>query len=316
MESHRLGSGLPARPSEPSRIRRPGLGFGHGYGYGSESGPSSSNVPKSLNRPAKREDVPRSLPKPSSISRPTPTTRATQPQPTTTSSTTTRRPSLPQPISRPSISHQAQSWGSSSTSASARSAANQHGASGSSSSTQSIDNTRPNPNGLRRKKPSLSGDSNTTRNGSSRTDSSSSSAQHKRHGSVEPVFGFHLDRELTCSPAEIQIAEVVDVKKHSRSPVIYPELDRYRNIRRPSDGSDNRIEVPFRLATHDLPPQLQPAYYSLGLVEARLQGSPSHLDRGLIVATPRQLQLHPNRLVCSHLFAVIRIRVGFKALFS
>lgn len=270
MESHRLGSGLPARPSEPSRIRRPGLGFGHGYGYGSESGPSSSNVPKSLNRPAKREDVPRSLPKPSSISRPTPTTRATQPQPTTTSSTTTRRPSLPQPISRPSISHQAQSWGSSSTSASARSAANQHGASGSSSSTQSIDNTRPNPNGLRRKKPSLSGDSNTTRNGSSRTDSSSSSAQHKRHGSVEPVFGFHLDRELTCSPAEIQIAEVVDVKKHSRSPVIYPELDRYRNIRRPSDGSDNRIEVPFRLATHDLPPPT-PA----SLLFSGTSGSPS-----------------------------------------
>ncbi|EWZ78860.1 hypothetical protein FOWG_16925 [Fusarium oxysporum f. sp. lycopersici MN25] len=43
------------------------------------------------------------------------------------------------------------------------------------------------------------------------------------------------------------------MKKPSKSPVIYPELDRYRNIQRPSDSSDNRIEVPVRLATHDLP---------------------------------------------------------------
>ncbi|RGP79482.1 hypothetical protein FLONG3_2388 [Fusarium longipes] len=267
MESHRLGSGLPARPSEPSRIRRPGPGFG--YGYAPESGLSSSTQ-KSLNRPGKREEVPRSLPKPSSISRPAPAPRTLQP--TTTTSTTTRRPSLPQPILRPSLSHQAQSWGSSSTSTSTRSAINHHGASGSSSSTQAIDNTRSNPNVLRRKKSSLSGDINTTRNGSSRTDSSSSSssAQHKRHGSVEPVFGLQLDRELTCSPAEIQVAEVVEVKKHTKSPVIYPELDRYRNIRRPSDGSDNRIEVPFRLATHDLPPPT-PA----SLLFSGTSGSPS-----------------------------------------
>ncbi|KAF4946158.1 hypothetical protein FSARC_14260 [Fusarium sarcochroum] len=246
MESHRLGSGIPARPSEPSRIRR------------TEPGVISS-VPRPLNRSGRREEIPRTLPKPSPVLRPT--ARVTQPS-------STRRPSLPQPVPRPGLNHQSQSWGSSTTSASTRSTANQRGGSGSSSSAQSMDNTRSNPNVLRRKKSSLSGDTNTPRNGSGA--SSSSSSQHQRQGSLDPVFGFHLDRELTCSPAEIQVAEVVEVKKASRSPVIYPELDRYRNIRRPSDGSDNRIEVPFRLATHDLPPPT-PA----SLLFSGTSGSPS-----------------------------------------
>lgn len=230
MESYRLGSGIPTRPSEPSRIRRPGPGMT----MGTEPG-VISNAPKPLNRSGRREEIPRPLPKPSSISRPS----ARPPQPSTT-----RRPSIPQPVPRPSLNQQAQSWGSSSTSASTRSTANHRGGSGSSSSAQSMDNPRSNPNVLRRKKSSLSGDVKTTRTGSSRTDSSSSSSQHKRQGSLDPAFGFHLDRELTSSPAEIQIAEVVEVKKPSKSPVIYPELDRYRNIRRPSDSSDLTILIP------------------------------------------------------------------------
>lgn len=265
MESYRLGSGLPTRPSEPSRIRRPAPvpTSGYGPGPGSELG-VSSNAPKPLNRPGRREEIPRSLPKPSSISRPA--VRIPQPS-------TTRRPSIPQPVPRPALNHQAQSWGSSSTSTSTKPASNHRGGgSGSSSSAQSMDNTRPspNPNVLRRKKSSLSGDVTTARNGSSRTNSSSVSSQHKRQGSLDPVFGFHLDRELISSPAEIQVAEVVEVKKPSKSPVIYPELDRYRNVRRPSDISDHRIEVPFRLATHDLPPPT-PA----SLLFSGTSGSPS-----------------------------------------
>ncbi|RYC79552.1 hypothetical protein BFJ63_vAg17559 [Fusarium oxysporum f. sp. narcissi] len=84
-----------------------------------------------------------------------------------------------------------------------------------------------------------------TRTCSSRTDSSFSS-QHKRQSSLDPAFDFRLNGELTTSPSEIQIAEVAEMKKPSKSPVIYPELDRYRNIQRPSDSSDNRIEVPVR----------------------------------------------------------------------
>ncbi|KAF9766237.1 hypothetical protein IL306_001380 [Fusarium sp. DS 682] len=227
---------------------------------GTETG-VTSNAPKPLNRSGRREEIPRPLPKPSSISRPSASTRAPQPS--------TRRPSIPQPVLRPSLNHQAQSWGSSSTPTSTRSIANHRQGSGSSSSAQSIDNTRSNPNAVRRKKSSVSGDVKTTRNGSSRTDSSSST-QHKRQGSLDPAFGFHLDRELTSSPAEIHVAEVIEVKKPSKSPVIYPELDRYRNIRRPSDSSDNRIEVPFRLATHDLPPPT-PA----SLLFSGTSGSPS-----------------------------------------
>ncbi|KAF4468085.1 hypothetical protein FALBO_5039 [Fusarium albosuccineum] len=215
------------------------------------------NLPRPVNRPGKREETSRSLPKPSSGSRPS--TRVPQPS--------TRRPSIP--IARPNLIHQEQSWGSTSTSTSTRSATKNHGGSGSSSSARSVDNTsKPNPNVLRRKKSSLSGDVTTPRNGSSRT--SSSSSQHKIQGSLDPAFGIHLDRELTCSPAEIQVAEVVEVTKPGRSPVIYPELDRYRNIRRPSEGSETHIEVPFRLATHDLPPPT-PA----SLLFSGTSGSPS-----------------------------------------
>ncbi|EEU41868.1 uncharacterized protein NECHADRAFT_96869 [Fusarium vanettenii 77-13-4] len=192
-----------------------------------------------LNRTTKREEVPRSLPRPSSGSRPSAGRSVSQPSPST------RRPSIPTPTPRPGLNHQAQSWGSTSTS------------------------TTSNPNVLRRKKSSLSRDVTTTRNGSSRT--SSLSSQQKQQSSLDPErFGTPLDRELTCSPAEIQVAEVIEVTKPGRSSVIYPELDRYRNFRRPSDSSETHIEVPFRLATHDLPPPT-PA----SLLFSGTSGSPS-----------------------------------------
>ncbi|KAJ4156721.1 hypothetical protein NW754_008365 [Fusarium falciforme] len=141
---------------------------------------------------------------------------------------------------------------------------------GSSSSARPADNaSKSNPNVLRRKKSSLSRDVTTTRNGSSRRGSSSS--QQKQQSSLDPErLGTPLDRELTCSPAEIQVAEVIEVTKPGRSSVIYPELDRYRNIRRPSDSSETHIEVPFRLATHDLPPPTP-----VSLLFSGTSGSPS-----------------------------------------
>jgi hypothetical protein len=51
------------------------------------------------------------------------------------------------------------------------------------------------------------------------------------------------------------------------------------------------------------------------LVEAHLLDSPSHLDQGPTVATPRQPQLLLSLLVLSHLFA-LRIRIDYKALSS
>ncbi|KAF4983389.1 hypothetical protein FZEAL_1118 [Fusarium zealandicum] len=249
MESLRSGSGLPARPSEGLRTRRLG-------------DPSALlGPPRPLNRTGQVLETPRSLPKPSAASRPS--TRVPQPS-------STRRPSLPQPTQeRPSLSHQGQSWGSSSTSNFSRSTANNRGGSTSSSLGRSVDSaSKSNPNVLRRKKSSLSSDVTTQRNGSSRT--SSSTSQQQSQSSMDSAFGIHLDRGLSCSPAEIQVAQAVEVKKPARSPVIYPELDRYRNVRRPSDGSDTHIEVPFRLATHDLPPPT-PA----SLLFSGTSGSPS-----------------------------------------
>lgn len=252
MESLRAGSGLPTRPVEGSRSRRLAE-------PGSLLGPT-----RPLNRTGKREEVPRSLPRPSSGSRPSAGRSVSQPSPST------RRPSIPTPTPRPGLNHQAQSWGSTSTSTTVRSTANSRGGSGSSSSARPADNaSKSNPNVLRRKKSSLSRDVTTTRNGSSRTSSSSSQPKQQRSFDLER-FGTPLDRELTCSPAEIQVAEVIEVTKPGRSSVIYPELDRYRNIRRPSDSSETHIEVPFRLATHDLPPPT-PA----SLLFSGTSGSPS-----------------------------------------
>jgi hypothetical protein len=44
-------------------------------------------------------------------------------------------------------------------------------------------------------------------------------------------------------------------KPLGQSPVIYPELDRYRNIQHPVYSTEDLgINIPFRIATHDLPP--------------------------------------------------------------
>lgn len=79
-----------------------------------------------------------------------------------------------------------------------------------------------------------------------------------------------MDRSLTHSPAEIQVAEVVELNPAGRSSIIYPELDRYRNVRRPSNSSEMNLEIPYRLATHDLPPPT-PA----SLLLSGTSGSPS-----------------------------------------
>ncbi|KAK7416390.1 hypothetical protein QQZ08_012009 [Neonectria magnoliae] len=87
---------------------------------------------------------------------------------------------------------------------------------------------------------------------------------------MDPVFGIHLDRSITHSPAEIQVAEAVDLNKTRKSQIIYPELDRYRGVRQPSNLSETTFEIPFRLATHDLPPPT-PA----SLLFSGTSGSPS-----------------------------------------
>lgn len=252
MESVRSGSGLPTRPIEgTARTRR----------MGDPRNTLSPPRPLNLTRTGKESDIPRTIPKPSPSSGSRPASRVPQPS--------SRRPSIPQPTTRPTLNHQAQSWASSSTIASSRSSTKPRGGSGSSSSARSIDTTsKPAPNVLRRKKSSLSSGIASPNNESPRT--SSSSTRPRSRGPIDLAFGIHMDRSLTHSPAEIQVAEVVDMNKSGKSQVIYPELDRYRDVRRPSNSSETNLDVPFRIATHDLPPPT-PA----SLLFSGTSGSPS-----------------------------------------
>ncbi|KAH7152928.1 hypothetical protein EDB81DRAFT_437947 [Dactylonectria macrodidyma] len=252
MDFVRSGSGLPTRSVEgTARTRR----------IGDPRNTLSPPRPLNLTRTGKESDIPRTIPKPSSSSGSRPVSRVPQPS--------TRRPSIPQPSTRPAPSNQAPTWASSSTISSSRSSTKPRGGSGSSSSARSIDTTsKPAPNVLRRKKSSLSSGIASPSTESPRT--SSSSTRPRSRGIMDPAFGIHMDRSLTHSPAEIQVAEVAQIHKSGKSQVIYPELDRYRDVRRPSNSSDTNLDVPFRIATHDLPPPT-PA----SLLFSGTSGSPS-----------------------------------------
>lgn len=117
-----------------------------------------------------------------------------------------------------------------------------------------------------------------SRNSSMRTDSSSSVTQIQP--SLEIPRNGNVDRWLTESPAEFQVAQHADLPTTNAHPVtIYPELDRYRNFK-PQAMSSNHIEVPYPLWT-DLPPPTplfsgtssQPSTFS-GSPSTRFSGSP------------------------------------------
>ncbi|KAL3956681.1 hypothetical protein ACCO45_009527 [Purpureocillium lilacinum] len=212
----RTGYGLPARPSD---------------GY----------------RPARRADGPRmGIPRPTRPATETTAIPVSQPKPSRPQPGV-KRTGLPQ-ASKPGSGSQPGSWGSASRT-SAESRSHTQSGSGSSSSGRSYDEPR-----LRQaeplrafKGPKLVGTRAYQRNDSTSTTSSKRQSQ----GSIEPGLGIQLDRDITASPAQIQTAEMVEIRK-SR-PTVYPELDRYREFRRP-EYERQPVDVPFRLATHDLPP--------------------------------------------------------------
>lgn len=249
MATLKPGYGLPSRPSEGSRPRRMGE-------------PSSLLNPPRVSSLPRQKEPEASRTGPQHLNPPRQPSRVPQPS--------NRRPSIPQATAKSMPSHQAQPRTSGSSTAMSRLRANTRGGSGSSSSSHSIEYTvRPGPNVLRRKKSSLSSDITNTQGTTPRTSSSSSIPRSRN--SLDPALGIQLDRGMTESPAEIKVAEVVEIQKTSaQSPVIYPELDRYRKVRRPSDAEDGHFEVPFRLATHDLPPPT-PA----SLLLSGTSGSPS-----------------------------------------
>lgn len=188
------------------------------------------------------------------------------------------RPSLPGMTDRPLLNHQPQSWGSAGSVGSGRSAGNltQSSASPSGSNVPAPGSSR-RRNLLRRKHSGLS-ENKTNHRTDSNSDSartSSSSSVPRSQNSVDASPGVQFDRGLTESPMEVRMAQRVDLPKTTAHTVtIYPELDRYRDVRPPTLADNPNIDVPFRIATHDLPPPT-PQFSGTGSQISGFSGSPS-----------------------------------------
>ncbi|RFU78203.1 hypothetical protein TARUN_4031 [Trichoderma arundinaceum] len=235
MASPKAGYGIPARPSDGFR-RRP------------EDPRQLSGIPKSMSRTNEREtDIPKLVKQGSSQSRVT--SRVPLPS-------STRRPSATaqQPTPKVVPDRQSKSWGSA-TSSSGYSRSHTQTESGSSSSSRSFDGgSRLGPIVPRRKKPSPSPETGSLLSGS--PNPGPSSPKRQSQVIVESALGIQYDRGTTTSSSSVRKDESSDVSKPvGQSPVIYPELDRYRHYDRAHNALNRQVaDVPFRLATHDLPP--------------------------------------------------------------
>jgi hypothetical protein len=182
-----------------------------------------------------------------------------------------RRPSNPG-ASRPPLTHETQSWGSTS-SGSGRSTITALTSSPSLKHDRDID-LKQHRNVLRRKESSVSkgapGVHHDARSNSGGT--SSSSSFPKSQASHDPRAP-QLDRTFTESPVEIRVAQQVELPKAvARTTVVYPELDRYRDVQIPKTTPGT--EVLFKLATQDLPPPT-PLFSGTSSAMSAFSGSPS-----------------------------------------
>lgn len=107
------------------------------------------------------------------------------------------------------------------------------------------------------------------RKNSARSDSSSSIPRSQN--SLDS-YSSQMDRSSTESPMEVQVAQKVELPRPVvQATGVYPELDRYRNIRVPTEGPGT--DILFRLATHDLPPPTP--LFSGGSSHSTFSASPS-----------------------------------------
>jgi len=91
---------------------------------------------------------------------------------------------------------------------------------------------------------------------------------------LDSFAGFHFDRDVTQTP-ELRVAQQIEVKTTTPYTVtIYPELDRYRDEHPRTDGASPGADVPFRIATHDLPPPT-PLFSGTSSQISGFSGSPS-----------------------------------------
>ena len=136
---------------------------------------------------------------------------------------------------------------------------------------------------LRRKLSGLSQEPTSNRNHSRdgsrdysyRTGSSSSSSIPRSQTSMDASAGQQFDRTLTESPMDLRAGSRADAQNAmEQSVTIYPELDRYRDIRPPTHTKASSYEIPYRLATHDLPPPT-PLFSGTSSQISGFSGSPS-----------------------------------------
>ncbi|KAI9155218.1 hypothetical protein HJFPF1_07796 [Paramyrothecium foliicola] len=233
MASPRPMYGLPAKPSDGFRPRK------------MQDIGTPSSVPRPLNLKTRKIPEPTRVAS-EGLSKSRLPSRVPQPS-------STQQPSKSQPVARYS-DHKSQSGSSTRTVDSTHSRSHTQTASGSSSSVRSYDSSQgPAQYGLRRKKSSVSREPNSPWSESTRTSSTSSLPRYRITDA--PGFNLPLDSAAMESPTEMQRDPMETSKPIGQSPVIYPELDRYRDIQRPTYASEDLgINVPFRLATQDLPP--------------------------------------------------------------
>ncbi|KAI0169539.1 hypothetical protein GGR52DRAFT_471490 [Hypoxylon sp. FL1284] len=158
-----------------------------------------------------------------------------------------RRPSIPKAV-RPPLTHETQAWSTSSAPGAPTSSV-PAGRDRSDSAKLPRTVLRRKPSNLSREKLNMR---DQARSDSRRTDSSSSIPRSQASLDSNALYS---DRSITASPVEIRNAHKPDLPRATTQlPKIYPELDRYGDIELPSLRNSPSIDVPFKLATENLPP--------------------------------------------------------------
>ncbi|KAI1096647.1 hypothetical protein F5B19DRAFT_481120 [Rostrohypoxylon terebratum] len=177
------------------------------------------------------------------------------PQPRTQQSripqnSSTRKLPSQKSLARPPLTHETQSWSTNPGPLSTYVPKPSRPARGPSDPSQpSRAALRRKPSGLSREPPSIQSQS---RSNSGRTGSSSSIPKSQISADSSASY---LDRSITASPVEIRTAQKFELPRTAMQPsLVYPELDRYRDIEVPISRDGPGIDLPFKLATENLPP--------------------------------------------------------------
>lgn len=187
-----------------------------------------------------------------------------------------RRPSAGEPAQL-RLNHQPQSWDSTGSGSSGFSGVQTTITSGAVPSKLASPNSKQR-NVLRRKQSGLSQDlSNRPKESPPAANRRSSSSSHPRsQTSLDATcIGLHFDRDRMYTPTEMRGAhEIEGPKTAPHAAMIYPELDRYRDMERlPRPGSPG-YDMPYKIGTYDLPPPT-PLFSGTSSQISGFSGSPS-----------------------------------------